>query len=104
MNNEICVAINVLFAYMDSANWFDISRQSRRRYRFPMPQNGDAIMEEGPSVVLMLPLLLPPSATIRQFDQSPLGTDLQKPLSEGHSLVWYGSMRNSNTHWSKCTY
>ena len=85
MNNEICVAINVLFAYMDSANWFDISRQSRRRYRFPMPQNGDAIMEPvGPASATaagVLPLLPLVSATMRQSDQSPLGTDLQTSLT-----------------------
>lgn len=57
---------------MGSASWFDMSRQSRRRYRFPMPQNGDAIVSS--------PLgsaNCSPSAMMRQSDQAPLGTDLQ---------------------------
>ena len=79
---------------MDSANWFDISRQSRRRYRFPMPQNGDAIMEPvGPSATAaagILPLLLSlVSATMRQSDQSPLGTDLQTSLTSKAVFLMY---------------
>ena len=79
---------------MDSANWFDISRQSRRRYRFPMPQNGDAIMEPvGPSATAaagILPLLLSlVSATMRQSDQSPLGTDLQTSLTSIAVFLMY---------------
>ena len=50
---------------MGSASWFDISRQSKRRYRFPMPQNGET--EDFPSWL---------SSMMRQSDQSPLGTDL----------------------------
>ena len=51
---------------MGSASWFDISRQSKRRYRFPMPQNGET-EEDFPSWL---------SSMMRQSDQSPLGTDL----------------------------
>ena len=53
------------FTHMGSASWFDISRQSKRRYRFPMPQNGET--EDFPSWL---------SSMMRQSDQSPLGTDL----------------------------
>ena len=59
------------FTHMGSASWFDISRQSKRRYRFPMPQNGeDACTLETEDDF--------PSSRRRQSDQSPLGTDLWK--------------------------